>query len=222
MCELATRTSMGEKLADLGYKSGIAKRPDFMAVKVPVFSFEKLTGLDTNLGPEMKSTGEVLGIGKDFAEALFKGLVAAKHKISRTGGVFISVRNTDKPEIAEIAERFASLGFKIFATGGTAQLLTNHGLNVTTVQKIKDCAENNTATLLESGQISYIICTAEKGRDPMLDEVKIRRKACILGIPCLTSLDTAEALAHCLKQGHEDGGILLTEESTTLVDINKL
>ena len=222
MCELATRTSMGEKLADLGYKSGIAKRPDFMAVKVPVFSFEKLTGLDTNLGPEMKSTGEVLGIGKDFAEALFKGLVAAKHKISREGGVFISVRNTDKPEIAEIAERFNSLGFRIFATGGTAQLLTNHGLSVTSVQKIKDCSENNTATLLESGQISYIICTAEKGRDPMLDEVKIRRKACILGIPCLTSLDTAEALAHCLKQGHEDGGILLTEKSTTLVDINKL
>ena len=222
MCELATRTSIGEKLADLGYRSGIGKRPEFMAVKVPVFSFEKLTGLDTHLGPEMKSTGEVLGIGKDFAEALFKGLVAAKHKISRTGGVFISVRNTDKPEIAEIAERFDSLGFTIFATGGTAKLLENHGIAVSVVKKIKDCPEENTATLLESGQISYIICTAEKGRDPMLDEVKIRRKACILGIPCLTSLDTAEALAHCLKQGDEDGSILLTEESTTLIDINEL
>jgi len=222
MCELATRTSIGEKLADLGYGSGIGKRPDFMAVKVPVFSFEKLTGLDTHLGPEMKSTGEVLGIGKDFAEALFKGLVAAKHKLSRTGGVFISVRNTDKPEIADIAERFDSLGFKIFATGGTAKLLKNHGFDVTVVNKIQDCPENNTATLLESGQISYIICTAEKGRDPMLDEVKIRRKACILGIPCLTSLDTAEALAHCLKQGNEYGSILLTEESTTLIDINTI
>jgi len=222
MCELATRISIGEKLGGLGYQSGIGKRPDFMAVKVPVFSFEKLTGLDTHLGPEMKSTGEVLGIGKDFAEALFKGLVAAKHKLNRTGGVFISVRNTDKPEIAEIAERFDSLGFKIFATGGTAKLLENHGIEVSVVKKIKDCPEENTATLLESGQISYIICTAEKGRDPMLDEVKIRRKACILGIPCLTSLDTAEALAHCLKQGHEDGSILLTEASTTLININEL
>jgi len=225
MCELATVISIGHKtLREMGYKPGIGKRPDFMAVKVPVFSFEKLTGLDTNLGPEMKSTGEVLGIGNDFAEALFKGLVAAKLKISREGGVFISVRNSDKPEIAEIAERFDSLGFKIFATGGTAKHLENSGLNVTTVNKIQDCDINNTQTLLESGQISYIICTADKGRNPMLDEVKIRRKACMLGIPCLTSLDTAEALAHCLKQGFEDGTNLpiLTEESTTLVDINTI
>ena len=221
MCELATRTAMGETLQDLGYKSGIGKKPDFMAVKVPVFSFEKLTGLDTNLGPEMKSTGEVLGIGKDFSEALYKGLIAAKHKISRTGGVFISVRDTDKPEIADIAQRFDELGFKIYATGGTAKLLQAEGFAVTMVEKIRDSAEDNTATLLESGKIAYIICTAEKGRDPMLDEVKIRRKACILGIPCLTSLDTAEALAHCLKQGHDDGNVMLTEESTTLIDINK-
>ncbi|MCL2286496.1 MAG: carbamoyl-phosphate synthase large subunit [Firmicutes bacterium] len=221
MCELATRTSIGEKLADMGYKSGIGKKPDFMAVKVPVFSFEKLTGLDTNLGPEMKSTGEVLGIGKDFAEALFKGLVAAKHKLSRTGGVFISVRDTDKPEISDIAERFRSLGFTLYATQGTAKFLKGEGFEVEVVNKISDSPEENTATLLESGKLSYIICTASKGRDPMLDEVKIRRRACILGIPCLTSLDTAEALAHCLKQGHEDGNIKLTEASTTIIDINE-
>jgi len=223
MCELATRTSIGETLAQHGYTSGIGKKPDFMAVKVPVFSFEKLTGLDIHLGPEMKSTGEVLGIGKDFAEALFKGLVAAKLSLKRAGGVFISVRNSDKPEIVEIADRFRSLGFEIYATGGTAALLTEKGFNVTVVQKISVSPEENTATLLESGKISYIVCTAEKGRDPMLDEVKIRRKACILGIPCLTSLDTARAIAHCLKQGTEDdGSTFLTEETTTLVDINSL
>ena len=220
MCELATRTSIGETLKSLGYSSGYGDRPDFMAVKVPVFSFEKLTGLDTNLGPEMKSTGEVLGIGKDFAEALFKGLVAAKYNLKRTGGVFISVRDTDKSEITEIAERFHSLGFNIYATGGTAKLLESEGLPVKVVKKIHESQDDNTATLLENGKLSYIICTATKGRDPMLDEVKIRRKACILGIPCLTSLDTAKALAHCLKRGHEDGDIILTEESTTLIDIN--
>ena len=220
MCELATRTSMGETLASLGYKSGYGNKPDFMAVKVPVFSFEKLTGLDIHLGPEMKSTGEVLGIGKDFAEALFKGLVAAKYSLKREGGVFISVRNSDKPEIAELAERFHSLGFKLYATGGTASLLTAEGFDVTVVEKISVSPTDNTTTLLESGKISYIVCTAEKGRDPMLDEVKIRRKACMLGIPCMTSLDTASAIAYCLKQGHDDGDILLTEESTTLYDIN--
>jgi len=222
MCELATRTSIGETLKSLGYSSGIGAKPDFMAVKVPVFSFEKLVGLDITLGPEMKSTGEVLGIGKDFSEALYKGLVAAKYNLKREGGVFISVRNSDKPEVPELAERFHSLGFKLYATPGTAELLKNHGLEVEAVKKISESPDDNTETLMESGKISYVICTSSKGRDPMLDEVKIRRKACILGIPCLTSLDTAEAIAHCLKQGTEDEeGVLLTEESTTLIDINK-
>ena len=170
----------------------------------------------------MKSTGEVLGIGKDFAEALFKGLTAAKLKLNRTGGVFISVRNSDKDEIADIADRFRSLGFDIYATPGTAQLLTSKGFSVTTVQKISESpTDNNTTTLLESGKLSYVICTAEKGRNPERDGVIIRRKACILGIPCLTSLDTAEALAHCLKRGHDDGE-MLTEDTTTLVDINTI
>jgi len=220
MCELATRTSMGETLASMGYTSGVGKTPSFMAVKVPVFSFEKLTGLDTNLGPEMKSTGEVLGIGKNFAEALYKGLVAAKYKLKRKGGVFISVRNSDKDEIADIAKSFDSLGFNIYATSGTAALLTREGIKATVVKKINECDTDNTSTLLDSGKIAYIISTAEKGRDPRLDEVKIRRKACILGIPCLTSLDTAEALAHCLEQRVD--GILLSEDSITLYDINEI
>ena len=221
MCELATRTSLGQKLKDLNAQTGFGKEPDFVAVKVPVFSFEKLTGLDTHLGPEMKSTGEVLGIGKDFSEALYKGLLAAKYKLNRSGGVFISVRNSDKKEVDRIARRFNSLGFKIFATSGTAKILAEKGIPASEVNKISICQENNTATLLESGQISYIICTTEKGRDPGLDEVKIRRKACILGIPCLTSLDTAEALAHCLKQGNDGETPIIAEDTINLININE-
>ncbi|MCL2194614.1 MAG: carbamoyl-phosphate synthase large subunit [Oscillospiraceae bacterium] len=215
MCELATRLSVGEKLADLGYASGIAKLPPYVAVKAPVFSFEKLVGLDTHLGPEMKSTGEVLGIGKNLEEALYKSLAAAGYKMHRGGGVFITVRENDRVEVPDLAEKFAKLGFTLFATRGTARYLTERGFAVTSVEKIHDCADNNTATLLNSGQISYVVSTSEKGRDPALDEVKIRRLACALGIPCLTSIDTAHALADSLRSGY-------SELNTELVDINNM
>jgi carbamoyl-phosphate synthase large subunit len=215
MCELATRISVGERLALLGYSSGIAKIPPYVAVKVPVFSFEKLTDVDTQLGPEMKSTGEVLGIGKNLEEALFKGLAAAGYKLQKKGGVLITVRDSDKPEIIPIVEKLSACGFALYATGGTAKLLTDKGFKVQMVEKIHECALNNTATLLESGKISYIISTSSKGRNPASDDVKIRRKACALGIPCLTSVDTANALADCLLSGY-------SEINTELVDINAL
>ncbi|MCL2047698.1 MAG: carbamoyl-phosphate synthase large subunit [Defluviitaleaceae bacterium] len=217
MCELATKVSLGESLRGLGYSSGIAKIPPYVAVKVPVFSFEKLAGLDTHLGPEMKSTGEVLGIGRNLDEALYKGLVAAGYKIelpcsSKGAGVFLTVRDSDKAEIGDIAAKFAQLGFSLYATRGTARLLESRGFSVTAVEKIYKCAENNTATLLESGKINYIISTSERGRDPAFDDVKIRRKACTLGIPCLTSIDTATALVSSLLSGYG-------EDNTELVDI---
>ncbi|NCA67501.1 MAG: carbamoyl-phosphate synthase large subunit, partial [Clostridia bacterium] len=215
MCELATRVSCGQKLASLGYSSGIYKRPPYVAAKVPVFSFEKLIDVDTQLGPEMKSTGEVLGIGKNLKEALYKGLVAAGYKMRKSGGVFITVRDIDKFEIAEIAEKYASLGFELYATVGTANVLEAAGLNCQVVNKIVDSEENNPITLLESGKISYIVSTSKKGRDPAKDGVKVRRKACALGIPCLTSLDTASALADSLMSGY-------SETSTELVDINNM
>jgi carbamoyl-phosphate synthase large subunit len=216
MCELATRVSVGETLSALGYSSGIAKIPPYVAVKVPVFSFEKLAGLDTHLGPEMKSTGEVLGIGKNLEEALYKGLVAAGYKMKRRGGVLVTVRDSDKAGIAEVAEKLVRLGFSLHATSGTARYLAAKGLGkVRTVEKISDCADNNTATLLESGKVSYVISTSEKGRDPAFDDVKIRRKACSLGIPCLTSVDTANALADSLLSGY-------SEINTELIDINRL
>jgi carbamoyl-phosphate synthase large subunit len=215
MCELATKLSVGLKLSDLGYAPGIGKIPPYVAVKVPVFSFEKLSGVDTHLGPEMKSTGEVLGLGKNLEEALYKGLVAAGYKMKKKGGVLITVRNNDKAEIIRVAKKLALAGFSLYATRGTARFLAERGFEVQAVAKIRDCADNNAATLLESGKISYIISTSKKGRDPVLDDVKIRRKACSLGVPCLTSVDTANALADGLLSGY-------SETNTELIDINNL
>ncbi len=215
MCDLATKCSLGYKLRDLGYGTGLYKPSPYVAVKVPVFSFEKLADVDTHLGPEMKSTGEVLGIGNCLEEALYKGLIASGHQMKKGGGVFITVRDQDKPEIAEIAKKFERLGFKLFATGGTALLLFKAGLNVTVVDKIHENSGHNTITLLESGQVNYVISTSAKGRNPARDSVKIRRKASLLGIPCLTAIDTANALADSLMSRY-------TPENTEIVDINDL
>jgi len=215
MCELATKLSVGHTLAGLGYAPGIGKIPPYVAVKVPVFSFEKLAGVDTHLGPEMKSTGEVLGIGKNFEESLYKGLVAAGYKMKKKGGVLITVRDGDKAEINDVAKKFSQCGFSLYATRGTARYLVEKGLDVQPVDKIFENREVNTETLLASGLISYIISTSEKGRDPALDDVKLRRKACSLGVPCLTSIDTANALADGLLSGY-------SEISTELIDINRL
>ncbi|MCL2463134.1 MAG: carbamoyl-phosphate synthase large subunit, partial [Defluviitaleaceae bacterium] len=215
MCEIATRLSVGETLESMGYASGVAKVPPYVAVKVPVFSFEKLTDVDTLLGPEMKSTGEVLGIGKNLQEALYKGLVAAGYKMNKRGGVFITVRDSDKTEITDIARKFSELGFSLYATKGTASLLRRNNLTVETVNKIHESETNNTQTLLESGKVSYIISTSTRGRNPALDDVKIRRKAVMLGVPCLTSIDTANALADSLLSGY-------SEINTELIDLNDM
>jgi len=215
MCELATKVSVGKNLSDLGFLYGIAKIPPYTAVKVPVFSFEKLAGVDTHLGPEMKSTGEVLGIGKNLEEALYKGLVAAGYKMRKDGGVLITVRDNDKAEIAGVAEKLVKLGFSLYGTRGTARFLSGKGFSVQAVDKIHDRADYNTATLLEGYKISYVISTSEKGRDPVYDDVKIRRLACSLGVPCLTSIDTANALADSLLSGY-------SEINTELININDL
>jgi carbamoyl-phosphate synthase large subunit len=214
MCDIATRVSLGEKLADIGYAPGICPVPPYTAVKAPVFSFEKLTDLDTHLGPEMKSTGEVLGVGKNLEEALYKGFLGAGYKLKKSGGLLVTVRDSDKHEVIEIARKFYSMGFSLYGTRSTADVLQKAGMKVEKVKKIHQ-AETNTMTLIESGKINYIISTSEKGRDPLKDSVKIRRKAVALGIPCLTSLDTANAIAD----------ILLTrygEFNTELVDINNM
>ena len=214
MIDIATRVMLGEKLKDMPYGTGLYPVSSHTAIKVPVFSFEKLKGLDTMLGPEMKSTGEVLGIASTMTEALYKGLLGAGYTFKKDGGVFITVRDTDKEEVVDIAERFANLGFHLYATAGTAKTLRDYGLQVTKVYKIKE-SEQNTLALLESGKISYIVSTSAKGRTPRRDSVKVRRKSVELGIPCLTSLDTARSLTEILDCN-------CTVENATLVDICEL
>jgi carbamoyl-phosphate synthase large subunit len=213
--DLATKISLGEKLCDMDYGTGIYSLSPYTTVKVPVFSFEKLTNVDTQLGPEMKSTGEVLGIGKNLEEALYKGLIAAGYNMKKCGGIFVTVRDGDKLEIADIVKKLANIGFSIYSTEGTAKVLIKQGLKVQVVAKIQEGKANNPIKLLESKKISYVISTSAKGRNPARDSVKIRRKASMLGIPCLTSMDTANAVADILHSRY-------SEMSTELVDINDM
>lgn len=214
MVDLATRAMLGEKLADMGYGTGLYPNSPYVAVKVPVFSFEKLIDVDNHLGPEMKSTGEVLAVASSLEEALYKGLTAAGYKLGKKGGVLITVRNSDKGEIPQTAKMFYDLGFKIYATKGTAAVLREHGIPVEEVAKIHE-SEENTLTLIESGKVAYVISTSSKGRIPTRDSVKIRRKTVERNIPCLTSIDTANAIAASIRSK-------FTEHNTEIVDINNM
>ena len=209
MVDLAVRAMLGEKIRDMGYGTGLYRQSPYYAVKVPCFSFEKLADVDTHLGPEMKSTGEVLGIGTNLQEAIFKGLVAAGYKMRHQGGILVSVRDKDKPEAIDCARKFAKLGFNIFATPGTARAMQEHGLYAAVVKK--EAQEK----MLEMGQVQYVISTSSKGRLPQLESVRMRRKAVERGIPLFTSLDTANALANALTSRYSLGNV-------ELVDINNM
>ena len=199
MVDVATKIITGKKLSDFGYGTGLYKNAEYWAVKVPVFSFEKLHDVDTSLGPEMKSTGEVLGIGRTFHEALYKGIAASGMKLpAKNGGILMTVRDSDKTELLEIAEQFEKLGFTLWATGRTANMLNMHGIATNAVKKI-DEGSPNILDLISSGRISLVINTPTKGRQPERDGFKIRRKAVEMSIPCLTSLDTARAVLDCIE-----------------------
>ena len=200
MVDIATKIMLGESLKEQGYQSGLHKEGDFIAVKVPVFSFEKLHDVDTALGPEMKSTGECLGIARTFEDALFKGLVAAGYNMKKDGGVLITVRATDKQEIIYVADKFEQLGFDIYATSGTASTLNRNMVAANVVRKASE-EKPNVMTLLDSGKINYVISTSAKGRIPAYDSVKIRRKTVERSICCLTAIDTANAVADILAMG---------------------
>lgn len=217
MVDLAIKVSLGMKLKDMPYGTGLYRKPDYVTVKVPVFSFAKLSGLDTQLGPEMKSTGEVLGIGRDLTEALYKGFIAAGFALKKDGGVFISVKDSDKPEIAEIGRKFMELGFSIYATDGTAEVLLDNGVaaNVVTRLPMENEKTKSAMELIEDHTLSYIISTSSKGRLPERESVKLRRRATIAGIDSLTSIDTSNALLKCLECKYN-------EDNTILVDINTL
>ncbi len=214
MVDIATRVMMGEKLKDLGYGTGLYPAAPYCAVKVPVFSFEKLADVDTHLGPEMKSTGEVLGVGRNFEEALYKGLTAAGYDLKLSGGILFTVADNQKPEIAEPARKFAQMGFSLYASEGTAKVLRHAGLQVEVVGKLHE-GSNNIIDLMEAGKIQYVISTSTKGRLPQRDSVKMRRKTVELSIACLTSIDTANALADALASRYGQG-------SVSLIDITRL
>ncbi len=216
MVDVATKIMLGVSLKEQGYESGLYKEADYVAVKVPVFSFAKLHDVDTALGPEMKSTGECLGIDTNFDDALYKGLIGAGFDLTtkRGGGVLITVRDTDKQEILYVAEKFEKLGFTIYATSGTASVLNKNMIAANVVRKASEEGPN-VMTLLDEGKIDYVISTSAKGRIPAFDSVKIRRKTVERSICCLTSLDTAKAVAGILYMNKQIDDI-------AMIDITKI
>lgn len=197
--ELAVRLMLGESLRDIGIGSGLYKEPARYFVRVPVFSFESLVGADIQLGDEMKSTGEVMGVADTFDEALLKGFIASGMRIKRTGGVLISVADTDKQACVPLTDAFLQQDFKIYATSNTAKLLNMNHMAANAVRKIHE-GEPNTLTLILKNRLSYLVSTAQSGPKPNEDDVRIRRTALLRRIPVLPSVETASALAQCLAK----------------------
>ena len=218
MVDLASRVMLGEPLKDLGFGSGLYPAPPYCAIKVPVFSFEKLNDADSILGPEMKSTGEVLGIGITKAEALFKGLSAAGFSLptarekSKTG-VLLSVEDEDFPDAIAVAKRCYDQGISLYATKDTARAISSVGIRVTPVADPK--ISDEIIGLMEGGAVNYIIYTGAVKDDTVGDYTVLHRRAMVLGIPCMTSLDTADALMDIL-------GSRFSLQNTELVDINHM
>ncbi|MGN0555782.1 MAG: carbamoyl-phosphate synthase large subunit [Candidatus Fimenecus sp.] len=190
---LATRAMLGEKIADMGYGTGLYKNSGYYAIKLPVFSFEKIIGADTSLGPEMKSTGEVLGISQDYNEALLKAFDGGGVSLPKDGKIIVTVRDKDKAEICEILQEFKDSDFKFYATPGTRKALQAAGINARPVNKISG-ESPNILDMLNAGDVSLIINTPTHGRIPDRDGFKLRRIAVESGTSCLTSLDAAKAL----------------------------
>lgn len=218
MVDLASRVMLGESLQAMGYGSGLYPAPPYCAIKVPVFSFEKLSDADSILGPEMKSTGEVLGIGITKAEALFKGLSSAGFSLSTARdnahtGVLISVEDEDFPDAIVLAKRCYDLGIHVYATKDTARAISSVGIQVQTVPDPR--VSDEIIRLMENGAVHYIIYTGAVKDDTVGDYRVLHRRAMILGVPCMTSLDTANALAELL-------GSRFSAENTELVDINHM
>ena len=218
MVDLASRVMLGEPLKDLGFGTGLYPAPPYCAIKVPVFSFEKLNDADSILGPEMKSTGEVLGIGVTKAEALFKGLSAAGFSLptareKSSTGVLLSVEDEDFPDAIAVARHCYDLGISLFATKDTARAISSVGIRVTPVADPK--ISDEIIGLMESHAVNYIIYTGAVKDDTVGDYTALHRRAMILGIPCMTSLDTANALMDIL-------GSRFSLQNTELVDINHM
>ena len=208
--DVATKVILGHSLQELGYTPGLAPKGDYVAVKMPVFSFEKLRGAEISLGPEMKSTGECLGIAKTFTEALFKAFLGAGIVLPKHRQMILTVKDADKPEAVGVAKRFAGLGYKIYATRSTAKYLQEHGVDALWVNKITQ-ESPNVMDLILGHKIDLVIDTPTQGHgDKSRDGFLIRRNAIETGVYCITAMDTANALATSLES---------EPERFTLVDI---
>ena len=218
MVDLATKILVGAKLKKLGYGTGLYPSSPYVAVKVPVFSFEKLNDVNSQLGPEMKSTGEVLGIGKTIEEALFKGLVSAGFNMrhpdkTHPAGIYFTINDQDKFEIVNIVKKFADLGLKLYATKGTAKVIRSIGLECTEVARLSSNYE--IFKLMDEGKIDYVVYTGKTDIESITNYISLHHHAILLGITVLTSLDTANALADVIAGRYN-------QFNTELVDINNL
>lgn len=208
--EIATRCMLGEPLSAIGYGTGLYKASEKFHVRVPVFSFDKLLGADLQIGGEMKSTGEVMGVGDTFSEAFLKALIAADMRIKRTGGVLITVNDSDKSESVGLAEGFMRQGFKIYATSNTANLLNINHVAANTVRKLHE-GEPNTMTLIVKNKLSYLVSSAQDAKASCGDDVKIRRAAMLRRIPVFTSVDMARAVCDCLAENRAAQALSVTK-----------
>ena len=197
MINLATRAAMGETLASHGYGTGLLAEAEYTAVKAPVFSFAKIRQVDIALGPEMKSTGEVIGLDYHFERALYKAILASGIQIPEEGVILLTIADKDKHEAVALARGYAALGFRLMATEGTAKMFEQEGLAVETVKKVSE-GSPHILDLIRSGVIRMVISTLTKGKQPEADGFKIRRATVEHAIPCLTSLDTAKAVLDVL------------------------
>ncbi len=210
--DLATEVIIGKKIKDLGYEPGLQPAADYFAIKMPVFSFEKIRGAEISLGPEMKSTGECLGIAKTFDEALYKAFLGAGVILPKHKQMIITVKDADKPEAVEVARRFEAMGYRIYATRSTAKYLQERGVHALRVKNIHQ--ESPTIMdLLLGHKIDLVIDTPTQGRDKGRDGFLIRRVAIETGVNCITAMDTAKALALSLETAHKE---------MTMIDIAKI
>ena len=211
--DLATKVIIGNTLKGMGYTPGLQPEAEYVAVKMPVFSFEKLRGAEISLGPEMKSTGECLGIAKTFDEALYKAFLGAGIVLPKYKQMIMTVKDADKPEAVGVAKRFAALGYKIYATRSTAKYLQEHGVDALWVNKITQ-ESPNVMDLILGHKIDLVIDTPTQGHgDKTRDGFLIRRNAIETGVHCITAMDTANALATSLESATDE---------FTLVDIAKV
>ena len=210
---LATQVIIGHKIKELGYTPGLQKEAEYFAVKMPVFSFEKIRDADISLGPEMKSTGECLGIAKTFDEALYKAFLGAGIKLPKFNNMILTVRDEDKPEAVEIGRRFEKIGYRIFATKGTAEALKQGGVKAIPVNKIEQ-ESPNLLDLILGHKIDLVIDTPPQGAERCRDGFLIRRNAIETGVNVLTAIDTAQALITSLEN--------TDIAKLTLIDIAKI